>query len=109
MTSPTASAFIEDTSTDGVLQAEWNAAETPNELVEVGKRHGYNFDVAELEATLDSLRRLQGGELDEADLGSVAGGISLSTSFSSSLSKAGLQFYEGWPCKWLGDTGTFGK
>lgn len=96
-----------------MLQAEWNAAETHNELVEVGKRHGYNFDVAELEATLDSLRRLQSGELDEADLGSVTGGISLSTSLStslsSSLSKPGLQFYEGWPCKWLGDTGTLGK
>ena len=90
--------FIEATAQDKSLQAEWNAAETPEALVGLGKRHGYEFDVEELKTALDAVYRVQSGELGEEELDQAAGGISYPTLVRT---KSSLQYYEGWPCKWL--------
>jgi len=109
MTNRGVSDFIGATANDKALQAEWNGAETPGELVGVGKRHGYDFDAQELQAALATMQRLQGEELGDKDLEEVAGGLSLAQSLSTTLPRTGFQFYEGWPCKWTVPTTDFGR
>ncbi len=94
-----AAEFITATAADEGLQTEWSATETPAELIDVGRRHGYAFDVQELETAMRSSVRLRTGELDDDDLQQATGGL-LTLSVSRPGPLTTVNRFEGWPCKW---------
>jgi predicted ribosomally synthesized peptide with nif11-like leader len=95
--------FVESVAGDPELQAEWNeiASDAPR-LVDLAARRGFTITEDELKEFLAAARSSD-SELDDRELESVAGGMSMGFASRSRVFKK-AQFYEGWPCKWHSPT-----
>jgi predicted ribosomally synthesized peptide with nif11-like leader len=89
--------FVESVANDPDLQSEWNeiSSDAPR-LVALAARQGFEVTEDELKEFLVEARSGD-SELDDGELESVAGGLSMGFA-ALKFNKA--QFYEGWPCKW---------
>lgn len=71
--------FLELAAADKSAEAEMNAAaerrDVPATAVRIGRLHGLEFTVDEFVSAIDAFRREHSGELDDAELAGVSGGL----------------------------------
>jgi predicted ribosomally synthesized peptide with nif11-like leader len=89
--------FVESVANNPDLQSEWNeiSSDAPS-LVALAARQGFEVTEDELKEFLAAARSGD-SELDDGELESVAGGLSMGFA-ALRFNKA--QFHGGWPCKW---------